>query len=54
MLSTKTVKWLYRSEASYVWESGWTIAEDRYFLDRDGSVRLIIERGGRITVTRGY
>jgi hypothetical protein len=54
MLSTKTVKWLYRSEVNYTWESGWAIAEDRYFLDKDGVVRLIIERGGRITVTKGY
>lgn len=54
MLSSNTVKWLYRLDANYVWESGWIIAEDKFFLDSTGVVRLIIEKGGRVTVTRGY
>ena len=54
MLSTDCVTWLYRLDANFVWESGWSISEDRYFLDSTETVRLIIEKGGRITVTRGY
>jgi uncharacterized protein DUF1353 len=54
MLSTNVVKWLYRLDAHYAWESGWTIPEDKFFLDSSGVVRLIIERGGRVTVTEGY
>ena len=49
-----SVKWLYRSDQNYAWESGFDIPEDRIFLDSSGKVRLILERGGRITVTRGY
>lgn len=49
-----SVKWLYRSNENYSWESGFDIPEDRFFLDSSGKVRLILEVGGRITVTRGY
>ncbi len=48
------VKWLYRSDANFSWASGYEIEEDRIFFDSSGRVRLIIESGGRITVTRGY
>jgi hypothetical protein len=49
-----SVRWLYRLEESYSWESGHRLEEDVVFLDKSGAVRLVIERGGRITVTRGY
>ena len=48
------VKWLYRSDQNYSWESGFDIREDHVFFDSKGQVRLILEKGGRITVTRGY
>jgi len=49
-----SVKWVYRSDSNFSWDSGFDIEEDRFFLDETGTVRLIIEEGGRITVTRGY
>jgi hypothetical protein len=54
MLCTDTVKWVYRLGDHYVWESGWPIDRDHYFSDSRGEVRLIIEVGGRVTVTKGY
>jgi hypothetical protein len=48
------VRWLYRLESNYTWESGHPIDADRLFFDRKGRLRLIIERDGRITVTGGY
>lgn len=49
-----SVRWLYRLERSFIWDSKHPIPEDLIFRDRTGVVRLIIEQGGRITVTRGY
>ena len=49
-----SVPWLYVLEQNFVWDSGLAIAEDFAFKDKDGTVRLILEKGGRITVTRGY
>lgn len=54
MLSTDCVKWLYRLDTNYSWESGLKVPEDKYFSDSTGIVRLIIEKEGRITVTREY
>jgi hypothetical protein len=54
MKCRNSVKWKYRSENNFSWESGLDIAEDRFFLDDSGTVRLIIEAGGLITVTGGY
>jgi hypothetical protein len=54
MFSTDCAKWVYRLYDHYSWESGWEIAEDRYFCDSRGEVRLIIETGGKVTVTKGY
>jgi hypothetical protein len=54
MLCKNSVRWLYRAEANFAWESGFDVREDRFFLDSTGKVRLIIESGGLITVTRGY
>lgn len=48
------VRWLYRLEASYSWESQHPISEDLVFRDKSGEVRLVLEKGGKITVTRGY
>jgi hypothetical protein len=54
MFCKNSVAWLYRSERSFVWDSGLRVDEDRVFRDADGKVRLIIEASGRITVTRHY
>lgn len=54
MFCKNSVRWLYRLEESYSWESGHRLEEDLVFRDKSGAVRLVIERGGRITVTRGY
>ncbi len=48
------VSWLYRLSTSFTWQSNLPIAEDLAFKDKTGKVRLILEQGGRITVTRGY
>lgn len=48
------VDWLYRLDSSFTWESGHEIPEDLVFRDESGAVRLIVERSGRITVTREY
>ena len=47
-------KWLYRLDASYRWTSPFTLDGDRVFADAGGRIRLILERDGAITVTRGY
>ncbi len=49
-----SVKWLYRADDNFRWDSGLEIDEDMVFRDERGAIRLILERGGRITVTRGY
>ncbi len=49
-----SVRWLYKLERNFTWDSKHAIPEDLIFLDKTGVVRLIIEQGGRITVTRGY
>lgn len=54
MFCRNSVKWLYRAGRNFSWESGYTIREDRIFFDSSGKVRLVLEKGGRITVTRGY
>lgn len=54
MISRNCVRWLYKLPENYEWESGLSIPEDRVFRDRDGTIRLILEREGRITITRGY
>jgi hypothetical protein len=48
------VRWLYKLEQNFTWDSNQSIPEDLVFLDKSGAVRLIIEKSGRITVTRGY
>ena len=49
-----SVRWLYRLERNFAWDSKHPIPEDLIFRDKTGVVRLVIEQGGRITVTRGY
>ena len=49
-----SVEWVYRLEKTFSWESGLDIKQDCAFKDKKGKVRLILERGGRMTVTRGY
>ena len=54
MFCKNAVSWLYRAERNFQWDSGIVVPEDLAFVDSGGRVRLIIETGGRITVTRGY
>jgi hypothetical protein len=51
---SKSVNWLYRLESNFSWDSPLDIKQDYAFKDNRGVVRLILEHGGRITVTRGY
>lgn len=48
------VSWIYELERDFEWESHHGLDEEFVFVDKDGAVRLILGRGGRITVTRGY
>jgi len=54
MFCKNSVRWLYRLEQNFTWESNHPLPEDFVFWDKSGAVRLIIEMGGRITVTRRY
>ncbi|MBP6565269.1 MAG: DUF1353 domain-containing protein, partial [Burkholderiales bacterium] len=47
-------KWLYRLSANYEWTSPFALDADYAFADSAGRVRLVLERNGAITVTRGY
>lgn len=47
-------KWLYRLSASHAWTSPIALDADYAFADAGGRVRLVLERNGAITVTRGY
>lgn len=54
MFCSNNVKWLYRLDKNFSCESKLDIADDQAFKDTTGKVRLLLERGGRITVMRGY
>lgn len=54
MWSNNCAPWLYRLERNFKWESRHRIPEDLVFLDKTGKVRLIFERSGVITITRGF
>ena len=54
MWCANDVSWLYRLYASHAWESGLAIENDVAFRDKKGRVRLVLEKGGRIVVMRGY
>ena len=53
-MCTNSVRWLYRLERNFTWESSHPIPDDLVFRDKTGEVRLIIDTDGRITVTEGY
>ncbi len=48
------VSWVFRLEKNFAWDSGRAFDEGHFFFDVDGKLRLIIEKSGRITITRGY
>lgn len=54
MTCKNTVKWLYRSDKNFIWQSDLRVNKDYVFRDKNGIIRLIIETDGRLTVTRGY
>jgi len=54
MLCKDTVRWLYRLDRNFTWQSGLKVSEYLVFCDGKGKVRLIIETDGLLTVTRGY
>ena len=54
MFCRNTVQWLYCLDSNFTWDSGLTIDRDLVCRDAEGNVRLILEAGGRLTVTRGY
>lgn len=54
MFCTDSVAWLYRLERHFTWDSGQQVPRDLVFRDQDGTVRLVVEASGRITVMRGY
>ncbi len=49
-----SVRWLYVLDQHFTWESGLEIKEDVAFKDKTGVVRLVLAKGGRFTVMRGY
>ncbi len=49
MTCKNSVRWLYRLERNFTWQSGHPISQDLVFRDKQGSVRLIIEADGAIT-----
>ena len=48
------IKWLYRLTKNFSWQSKLDIKQDYAFKDKNGTVRLILEQGGKVTVTNGY
>jgi hypothetical protein len=50
------LRWVFRLDADYSWDSGLPFDRDDAFADAadPGRVRLILRRGGTITVTSGY
>ena len=54
MFCRKRVRWLYKLDENFTWDSRHPIPDDLAFRDSTGKVRLIIEETGRITITRGY
>jgi catechol 2,3-dioxygenase-like lactoylglutathione lyase family enzyme len=53
-MSVDAAKWLYRIDANYTWTSPFRQDADYAFFDAKGRLRLLLERNGAITVTRGY
>lgn len=54
MKCNNTVKWLYRNEKNYSWQSDLKVNKDYAFRDKTGKIRLTIETDGKLTVLRGY
>ncbi len=54
MWCTHSVRWLYRLDCNFEWDSGHRVPENLVFRDKKGMVRLIIKKSGIITVTRGF
>lgn len=54
MFCKNSVRWRYRLEKDYSWQSGYQLDQDWAFEDRRGTVRLILRADGTITVTAGY
>jgi hypothetical protein len=54
MFCKNAVKWLYRLDRNFPWQSKLDIKQDYAFKDKDGTVRLILEQGGKVTVIGGY
>ena len=52
--SADVARWLYRIDANYTWTSPFKQDGDYAFFDAKGRLRLLVERNGAITVTRGY
>ena len=52
--SHDVARWLYRIDANYTWTSPFRQESDYAFFDAKGRLRLLVERNGAITVTRGY
>ena len=44
-----SVRWLYRLERDFDWESGHPVPDDLVFRDKTGVVGLIVEAEARIT-----
>lgn len=49
-----SVRWLYRIDQNVEWRCPRRFDQDYVFFDADGTVRLIIQRDGMLTVTSGY
>ncbi len=49
-----SAKWLYRLDRAHAWDSGVPTDKDRFFFDRKGRLRLVVEQSGKITITAGY
>jgi hypothetical protein len=54
MFCTNDVRWRYCLDHDHSWQSGHRFERDWAFVDRTGTVRLILRTDGTITVTRGY
>jgi hypothetical protein len=54
MKCVDTVKWIYRNEKNYTWNSKLKVDKDYVFRDKKGKIRLVIETSGKLTVMKGY
>lgn len=54
LMCKNSVDWLYKLDENYSWKSGLHFDVDYAYFDLKGKVRLIIEKDGQITVTKGY